>query len=87
MWAKNITILNMMDEEKGANLCLTHKRRAMSFCSSPTCTLPPAICDLAECSKMHKERGTNNIPMSLILESPDMEMNRQMIGKAIENFY
>lgn len=47
IWAKNITIMNMMDEEKGANSCTAHKRRAISFCSSAACTLPPAICDLA----------------------------------------
>ena len=54
IWAKNISILNMMDAERGINVCVPHKRKAVSFCSSPDCSLPIEICELAECSKIHK---------------------------------
>jgi hypothetical protein len=68
-WPKNLPLLNLLEEDTGVLLCLPHRRKAVSVCSSGECEAAVAICELAECSKLHKEKGTNNIPLSLFCQS------------------
>lgn len=54
-------------------MCTPHKRKVVALCCSPECKLPAGICDKADCSRLHKEYGTNNLPMSFINEQPEDE--------------
>lgn len=65
-WPKNLPLLALLDQEKDTLLCQPHGRKAVSVCTSPECTVPVAICDIGECSKIHKEKGTNVIPLVLL---------------------
>lgn len=68
VWPKNLPLLNLLEVNKGILLCQPHKNKAVSVCSSPECAAPIGICELGECFKLHKEKGTNNIPLTLFAE-------------------
>ena len=54
IWPKNITIIHMIEAHTSSLLCDKHQRPAISLCASKECRLPVTICDLAECSRIHK---------------------------------
>ena len=46
------------------------------------------MCDLAECSKLHKERGMNSVQMGLLVETRiDDKEESQVKMKVLRNFY
>lgn len=46
-----------------------------------------AICDLGECSNIHKERGTNSIALSLLGISPSINKEKESSLNVVQYFY
>jgi hypothetical protein len=59
----------MLEEAVSTGMvCTPHKKRIVTLCCSSECKLPAGICDRADCSRLHKEYGTNSLPISFINE-------------------